>query len=60
MLMVQIEQGVTIEALDEAITHMFDLLKQDEYGNRMTWQKKKMLQECIDDLLDARLDLMSK
>ena len=60
MLMLQVEVEATVEDLDEAIAHIAKLLKQDEYGNRMTWKKREMLQASIDDLLDARLVLMSK
>lgn len=54
---VAITDDVTIEDIDEAIAHIFQLLKTDEYGNRMTWRKKEILQNSIDDLLDARLRL---
>jgi hypothetical protein len=54
---VTIEDDVTIEAIDEAIGHIFAMLKTDEYGNRMNWRKKEILQNSIDDLLDARLRL---
>jgi hypothetical protein len=33
------------------------MLKTDEYGSRMNWRKKELLQKSIDDLLDARLSL---
>ncbi len=55
--MLRIEDEVTIADIDEAIAHIFQLLKVDEYGNRMDWRKKQMLQTSIDDLLDARLAL---
>lgn len=54
---VAITDDVTIEDIDEAIRHIFEMLKTDEYGNRMTWRKKEILQNSIDDLLDARLRL---
>lgn len=54
---VAITDDVTIEDIDEAIAHIFSLLKTDEYGNRMSWRKKELLQNSIDDLLDARLRL---
>lgn len=54
---VTIEDDVTIDDIDEAIAHIFNLLKTDEYGNRMNWRKKEILQNSIDDLLDARLRL---
>lgn len=52
-----ITDDVTIEDIDEAIAHIFAMLKTDEYGNRMNWRKKEILQNSIDDLLDARLRL---
>jgi hypothetical protein len=56
---ITIEDDVTVEALDEAIAHIFAMLKTDEFGNRMNWRKKEILQNSIDDLLDARLRLTS-
>lgn len=53
-----ITQEVTIEDIDEAISHVAEMLKKDEYGNRMNWRKKEILQMSLDDLLDARLNLM--
>lgn len=55
---VAITEDVTIEDIDEAIKHIFAMLKTDEYGNRMNWRKKEILQNSIDDLLDARLRLV--
>lgn len=48
---------ISIADIDEAIAHAYKMLKTDEYGNRMTWQKRELLQHSIDDLLDARLNL---
>lgn len=53
-----IEKEVTIAEIDEAISHVNAMLKIDTYGNRMTWKKKQMLLESIDELLDARNNLM--
>lgn len=53
-----IEKEVTLAEIDEAITHVNAMLKIDEYGNRMTWKKRQMLVESIDELLDARNNLM--
>lgn len=53
-----IEKEVTIAEIDEAISHVNAMLKIDEFGNRMTWKKKQMLIESIDELLDARNNLM--
>jgi hypothetical protein len=55
--MLQIDEQVTVADIDEAIKHINALLKTDEYGNRMNWKKREMLQTSIDDLLDARLNL---
>lgn len=52
-----ITEDVTVDDIDEAIAHIFGMLKTDEYGNRMDWRKKELLQNSIDDLLDARLKL---
>ena len=52
-----ITDDVTLEDIDEAIKHINGMLKKDEYGNRMDWRKKELLQKSIDDLLDARLSL---
>ena len=54
---VAITEDVTLEDIDEAIKHIFKMLKTDEFGNRMNWRKKELLQNSIDDLLDARLKL---
>lgn len=48
---------ISIEDIDEAISHAYRMLKTDEYGNRMTWRKRELLQASIDDLLDARLNM---
>ena len=55
---ITITQEVTIDDIDEAIAHVAQMLKKDEYGNRMNWRKKEILQMSLDDLLDARLNLM--
>lgn len=52
---VAVTDDVTLEDIDEAIAHIFRMLKTDEYGNRMDWRKRELLQNSIDDLLDARL-----
>lgn len=52
-----ITEEVTLEEIDEAIKHVFAMLKTDQYGNRMDWRKKEILEMSIDDLLDARLTL---
>lgn len=50
---------VTIEEIDEALAHVRELL-QDRYGNRLNHQKKTLLLESIDELLDVRLQLQGK
>jgi hypothetical protein len=52
-----ITEDVTLADIDEAIKHIYGMLKTDEYGNRMDWRKKELLQKSIDDLLDARISL---
>jgi hypothetical protein len=54
-----ITEEVSLADIDEAIRHAYEMLKTDQYGNRMTWQKKQILQNSIDDLLDARLNLVN-
>ena len=58
--MLQIEEEVTVADIDEAIAHIAAALKTDEFGNRMDWRKKQLLQASIDDLLDARLVLQGE
>jgi hypothetical protein len=53
-----ITEDVTVADIDEAIKHIYAMIKTDEYGNRMNWRKKEMLQASLDDLLDARLSLV--
>ena len=55
---VQIADEITIDDIDATIKHINEMLKTDEYGNRMNWRKKEMLLMSIDDLLDARLNLV--
>ena len=58
--MLIIKEEVTLSELDEAISYIATQLKVDKYGDRMDWRKEKLLRESIDDLLDARLDLIAK
>lgn len=55
---VKIDGEETLADLDETIALLAADLKIDEYGNRMTWKKRQELIWNIDNLLDARLDLM--
>jgi len=57
--MVIIEGDVTLSDIDEAISYVSAQLKIDVPGNRMDWRKKQLLLSSIDDLLDARLELLS-
>ena len=56
--MIVIEEEVTVAQIDECLSHVHNMLKTDEFGNRMDWRKKEMLSEQLDDLLDARLNLV--
>jgi len=51
-------EEVTLEDIDEALKHVNNMLKTDIYGDRMDWRKKEMLQTSLDDLLDARLNMV--
>jgi hypothetical protein len=55
---VVITEEVTLSDIDETIAYVNQLLKTDVYGNRMDWKKKEDLQISIDELLDARINLM--
>jgi hypothetical protein len=56
---VVITEEVTLADIDETIAYVNELLKTDKYGNRMDWKKKEDLQISIDELLDARINLMN-
>jgi hypothetical protein len=53
---VQIEEEVTIEELDEAMLNIQTLLADP----RLIPRRKLILLSCLDDLLDARLDMAEK
>jgi hypothetical protein len=55
---VLLTEEVTLEDIDEALKHVHNMLKTDIYGDRMDWRKKEMLQTSLDDLLDARLNMV--
>jgi len=55
---VVITEEVTLADIDETIKHVNDMLRTDEYGNRMDWRKRETLLMSLDDLLDARLNLV--
>lgn len=50
------ERAVSVADIDEALSHI-RLMLQDRYGNRLTHQRRQMLLESIDDLLDYRLQI---
>jgi len=50
------DRPITVADIDEALSHICEML-QDRYGNRLTHQRKQMLLESIDDLLDYRLQI---
>lgn len=54
--MIVIEGEVTIAEIDEALSNIREMLE-DRYGNRITHQKRQLLMDSVDDLLDARLNL---
>jgi hypothetical protein len=53
--MLTINDGITVQELDEAIAHVYAMLQDDRYGNRLTHKKKELLRSSMDDLLYARL-----
>jgi hypothetical protein len=55
---VVITDEVTVADIDETIAYVRQLMLTDTYGNRMDWKKKEDLQISIDELLDARINLM--
>lgn len=58
--MFEITEEITIKDVDEAISHVYAMLKDDRYGNRLTHQRKELLRSSIDDLLDARIGIRHK
>ena len=55
---VVITDEVTVADIDETIAYVRKLMLTDTYGNRMDWKKKEDLQVSIDELLNARLNLV--
>jgi hypothetical protein len=55
---VVITEEVTLADIDETIAYVRQLMLVDTFGNRMDWKKKEDLQISIDELLDARINLM--
>ena len=58
--MVVIEEGVSLAEVDEALAHVASSLKVDKYGDRMSWRKRELYLQSIDDLLDERLAITAK
>lgn len=50
---------VSVEEIDEALRNLKEMLV-DRYGNRLTYQKKQLLLESIDDLLEERFRLVKE
>jgi len=57
MLVVEDE---SLAEIDEALGNLQRDLSTDAYGNRMNWRKREMLLWSIDNLLDARSELVQK
>ena len=60
ILLMRVDVSDTVPDIDEALAHIAVELKKDEYGNRMSHQKKVALLSRIDMLLDARLERLTK
>ena len=60
ILLMRVDVSDTVPDIDEALAHIAVELKKDEYGNRMSHQKKVALLSRIDMLLDARLERLNK
>jgi hypothetical protein len=56
-MIIAIEE-VTIEEIDEALSYLREKL-QDRYGNRLTYHQKQLYLESVDNLLDARIELLN-
>ena len=50
---------ITLADIDECISHLSIMLK-DQYGNRLTHQRKAFLMSELDNLLDARLEAVNE
>jgi len=57
MLVVEDE---SLAEIDEALGNLQRDLSTDIYGKRMNWRKREMLLWSIDNLLDARSELVQK
>jgi hypothetical protein len=52
-----IVNDLTVVDIDEALAHL-RLKLQDRYGNRLTQKQRDFYLESVNDLLDARIQLM--
>jgi len=50
---------ITLADIDECISHLSTMLK-DQYGNRLTHQRRAYLMGELDSLLDARLEAVNE
>lgn len=48
---------LTVADIDEALAHL-RLKIEDRYGNRLTHKQRQFYLDSINDLLDARIELM--
>lgn len=54
-----VKADLTVTEIDEALGYL-RLKLQDRYGNRLTHQQRAFYLESVNDLLDARLSLVTK
>jgi hypothetical protein len=50
---------ITLADIDECIFHLSLMIK-EQYGNRLTYQRRAYLMSELDSLLDARLEATEK
>ena len=54
-----VKEELTLADIDECISHLSLMIK-EQYGNRLTYQRKAYLMEELDSLLDARLEVTER
>jgi hypothetical protein len=54
-----VEDEATLDEIDEALSHL-RLKLEDRYGNRLNWKSKQLYLDSIDDLLDARSEMIKE
>jgi hypothetical protein len=54
-----VEEEATLDEIDEALSHL-RLKLEDRYGNRLNWKSKQLYLDSIDDLLDARSEMIKE